>query len=50
MKAGYFTPSTEAYFFAAQEQAISTNAKRSLIYREVDKDGVREQDCVGCTD
>lgn len=36
----YFTPSTEAYLFAAQEQAISTNGKRSLIYKEVDKDGV----------
>ena len=39
VKAGYMTPSTEAYLFAAQEQAINTNAKRSRIYREVDKEG-----------
>jgi hypothetical protein len=39
VKAGYMTPSTESYLFAAQEQAINTNAKRSRIYREVDEDG-----------
>ena len=39
VRAGYMTKSTEAYLFAAQEQAISTNARRSNIYHEVDEAG-----------
>ena len=33
------TKSTEAYIFAAQEQALTTNSMRSRIYREVGEDG-----------
>ena len=33
------TKNTEAYLFAAQEQALNTNAMRSKIYREVGEDG-----------
>ncbi len=36
---GYMTKSTEAYIFAAQEQALRTNAVRANIYREEDEDG-----------
>ena len=39
VKAGYMTPSTESYLFAAQEQAINTNAKRCKIYKERGDDG-----------
>ena len=39
VKAGYITPSTEAYLFAAQEQAINTNSKRHRIYKEKDENG-----------
>ena len=40
VKSGYMTKSTEAFLFAAQEQALRTNAVRGKIYREVDEDGI----------
>jgi len=39
VRSGYMTKSTEAYIFAAQEQALATNAKRAMVYREVDGNG-----------
>ena len=39
VRSGYMTKSTEAYLFAAQEQALRTNAVGSRIYHEVDEDG-----------
>ena len=39
VRSGYMTKSTEAYIFAAQEQALGTRAVRSRIYREVGEDG-----------
>ena len=39
VKSGYMTKSTEAYLFAAQEQALRTNSVRANIYREADEDG-----------
>ena len=39
VKSGYMTKNTEAYIFAAQEQALTTNSVRSRIHREVDDDG-----------
>ena len=39
VRSGYMTKSTEAYLFAAQEQALKTNAMRSRIYHEVDEEG-----------
>lgn len=39
VRSGYMTKSTEAYIFAAQEQALGTRAVRSKIYREEDDEG-----------
>lgn len=39
VRSGYMTKSTEAYIFAAQEQALGTRAVRSKIYREKDDEG-----------
>ena len=39
VKSGYLTKSTEAYLFAAQEQALNTRAVRSRIHREENEDG-----------
>jgi hypothetical protein len=39
VRSGYMTKSTEAYIFAAQEQALSTNSMRAKVYREVDDNG-----------
>ena len=39
VRSGYMTKSTEAYLFAAQEQALGTRAVRSKIYREEDEEG-----------
>ena len=39
VRSGYMTKSTEAYIFAAQEQALTTNSMRAKVYREVDGNG-----------
>ena len=39
VKSEYMTKSTEAYLFAAQEQALNTCAVRSRIHHEVNEDG-----------
>lgn len=39
VKSGYMTKSTEAYIFAAQEQALSTNSMRAKVYKEVGANG-----------
>ena len=39
VRSGYMTKSTEAYLFAAQEQALGTRAVRSKIHREEDETG-----------
>ena len=39
VKAGYLTPSTESYLFAAQEQAIRTNYRSRKLYKEKDVNG-----------
>ena len=41
VRSGYMTKSTEAYIFAAQEQALTTNAMRGKVFREVDENGDR---------
>ena len=35
------TKNTEAYLFAAQEQALGTNSVRANIYKEKDENGVK---------
>ena len=49
VKSGYLTKNTEAYLFAAQEQALSTRSRRSRIHQETDEEGdIVSQMCRVC--